>query len=49
VQDRRDLVVELARGFAAGSKIPCIFDGGRYLIREMQKDDHEKRDWTEGM
>lgn len=49
VQDRRDLVVELARGFAAGSKIPCIFDGGRYLIREMVKQDHEGRDWTEQM
>jgi replicative DNA helicase len=42
IRDRRDILVELARGFAAGDKIRCIFDGGRFLIRELSNDD-----WTE--
>lgn len=46
VQDRRILCVELARGFAAGEKIPCIFDGPRYTIRELSPDESH---WTDGM
>jgi replicative DNA helicase len=46
VQDRRILRVELARGFAAGEKIPCIFDGPRYTIRELSPDESH---WTDGM
>jgi replicative DNA helicase len=42
VRDRRDILVELARGFAAGDKIRCLFDGGRFLIRELSSDN-----WTE--
>jgi replicative DNA helicase len=44
VKDRRELVVEIARGFASGDKIPCHFNGGRYLIREMEQ---EERDWMD--
>jgi len=46
VQDRRILRVELARGFAAGEKIPCIFDGPRYTIRELSPDESH---WTDSM
>lgn len=46
MQDRRILCVELARGFAAGDKIPCIFDGPRYTIRELSPDESH---WTDGM
>lgn len=42
IRDRRDILVELARGFAAGDKIRCLFDGGRFLIRELSSDN-----WTE--
>ena len=45
IRDRRDIVVELARGFAAGDRIRCIFDGGRFLIRELSNDQHED-EWT---
>lgn len=45
IRDRRDIVVELARGFAAGDKIRCLFDGPRFLIRELSNDQHED-EWT---
>jgi len=45
IRDRRDILVELARGFAAGDKIRCIFDGGRFLIRELSND-QEDDEWT---
>jgi len=45
IRDRRDIVVELARGFAAGDRIRCIFDGGRFLIRELSND-QEDDEWT---
>jgi hypothetical protein len=38
VRDRRDIIVELARGFAAGDKIRCLFDGPRFTIRELGED-----------
>jgi len=38
VRDRRDIIVELARGFAAGDKIRCLFDGPRFTIRELAGD-----------
>jgi len=45
VRDRRNIVVELARGFAAGDKILCLFDGPRFTLRELTND--ESRDeWT---
>lgn len=44
VRDRRELVVEIARGFASGDKILCHFNGGRYLIREIEENE---RDWTD--
>lgn len=44
VRDRRDIVVELARGFAAGDRIRCLFDGPRFQIRELTTDN---RDWTD--
>ena len=45
VRDRRDIIVELARGFAAGDKIRCLFDGPRFTIRELGSD----ADWTDSM
>jgi replicative DNA helicase len=48
VRDRRDIVVELARGFAAGDKIRCLFDGPRFTIRELARDG-ESADWAETM
>ncbi len=44
IRDRRDIVVELARGFAAGDRIRCLFDGPRFLIRELTKD-QEDDEW----
>lgn len=49
IQDRRELVIELARGFQSGDKIPCIFDGPHYRLREMKKEEFNQRDWTEDM
>lgn len=46
VRDRRDIIVELARGFAAGDKIRCLFDGPRFTIRELARDGEETH-WTE--
>jgi replicative DNA helicase len=40
---RRNLVVELARGFAAGTKIPMFFNGSKFTMREITNDD----DWTD--
>lgn len=48
VRDRRDIIVELARGFAAGDKIRCLFDGPRFTIRELARDG-ESADWAETM
>lgn len=45
VRDRRDLVVELARGFAAGDRIRCLFDGARFLIRELD----QSGDWIDSL
>lgn len=45
IRDRRDIVVELARGFAAGDKIRCLFDGPRFTIRELTRD-QEDDEWT---
>lgn len=45
IRDRRDIVVELARGFAAGDRIRCLFDGPRFLIRELSND-QEDDEWT---
>lgn len=45
IRDRRDIVVELARGFAAGDRIRCLFDGPRFLIRELTRD-QEDDEWT---
>lgn len=47
VRDRRDIIVELARGFAAGDKIRCLFDGPRFTIRELARDGEENTHWTE--
>lgn len=43
LQDRRNLIVELARGFAAGDRIPMLFNGKKFTMREITHDD----DWTE--
>ena len=40
---RRNLIIELARGFAAGSKIPMFFNGAKFLMREISTND----DWTD--
>jgi replicative DNA helicase len=48
VRDRRDIIVELARGFSAGDKIRCLFDGPRFTIRELARDGTAS-DWTENM
>jgi replicative DNA helicase len=49
-ENRRNIRVELARGFAAGDVIPCYFNGARFLMREIeQRHQHEQSDkhWTE--
>jgi replicative DNA helicase len=38
IRDRRYIIVELARGFAAGDKILCFFDGPRFTLRELSND-----------
>jgi len=38
IRDRRYIIVELARGFAAGDKILCYFDGPRFTLRELSND-----------
>jgi len=35
IRDRRYIIVELARGFAAGDKILCYFDGPRFTLKEI--------------
>lgn len=42
LHDRRNLIVELARGFPAGARIPMLFNGGKFTMREIAQDD----DWT---
>lgn len=42
MHDRRNLIIELARGFAAGSKIPMFFNGAKFTMREISTND----DWT---
>jgi len=36
-RDKRNLVVEVARGFSAGDSIPCHFNGARFLLAEMAR------------
>jgi replicative DNA helicase len=38
VRDRRNLVVELARGFASGDVIPCFFNGPNFAISELSRE-----------
>lgn len=38
MQNRRNLIVQLARGFAAGDVIPRRFDGSRFLLQELARD-----------
>lgn len=38
IRDRRNIVVQLARGFASGDVIPCFFDGPRFLLGELARD-----------
>ncbi|SKA88941.1 Replicative DNA helicase [Prosthecobacter debontii] len=35
IRNRRKLIVQLARGFAAGDVIDCAFDGARFFIAEL--------------
>lgn len=38
IRDKRNLVIELARGFASGDVIPCFFNGAKFLIQEISRE-----------